>query len=81
LRSRASEGFDLADQLRILARSDRRIAYVIFSGKIASRKSLWRWVKYRGINPHNKHLHISFTPKGDNDGSFFNVPLLGGSNG
>jgi len=22
--------------------------------------------------------HISFTPKGDNDGSFFEIPLLGG---
>jgi hypothetical protein len=23
-------------------------------------------------------MHISFTKKGDNDGRFFNVPLLGG---
>lgn len=78
LRSHASEMFDLADQLRTLAKSDRRIKYIIFTGKIASGKSLWRWVKYRGINPHNKHMHISFTEKGDNDGSFFKVPSLGG---
>jgi hypothetical protein len=24
-------------------------------------------------------MHISFTKKGDKDGKFFNVPLLGGS--
>jgi hypothetical protein len=78
LRSHASEAFDLADQLRILAKSDRRIAYIIFAGKIASRKSLWRWVKYRGLNPHHKHIHFSFTKKGDNDGSFFKAPIIGG---
>jgi hypothetical protein len=54
---------------------------VIYNGKIASRKTLFRWVKYRGINPHRSHIHVSFTPKGDNDGSFFNIPLLGGTNG
>ena len=78
LRSHASETFDLADQLRILAKSDKRIAYIIFAGKIASRKSLWRWVKYKGINPHHKHIHFSFTKKGDNDGSFFKAPIIGG---
>lgn len=78
LRSHASEAFDLADQLRILARFDKRIAYIIFAGKIASRKSLWRWVKYKGINPHHKHIHFSFTKKGDNDGSFFKAPIIGG---
>ncbi len=32
------------------------------AGKICSAKSLWRWVKYRGINPHHKHIHLSFKP-------------------
>jgi hypothetical protein len=68
----------LANQLCALAKSDRRISYIIFAGKIASRKSLWRFIKYRGINPHEKHLHVSFTKNGDKDGSPFNLPLLKG---
>ena len=70
---------DLADQLRILAKSDKRISYIIFDGKIASARSLWRWRKYKGINQHRTHLHCSFTRKGDQDNSFFNIPLLGGT--
>jgi hypothetical protein len=70
---------DVADQLRILAKTDRRISYLIFDGKIASAKSFWRWRKYKGINQHRTHLHISFTRKGDQDNSFFQVPLLGGN--
>jgi len=71
---------DLADQIRLCARrGDKRIAYVIFNGKIASVRSLWRWVAYKGINPHAKHCHVSFTKKGDTDGSFFNIPMLGGT--
>ena len=68
---------DVADQLRILAKSDKRISYIIFAGKIASAKSLWRWKTYTGINKHDHHCHISFSSKGDEDGSFFNIPLLG----
>ena len=68
---------DVADQLRILAKSDKRISYIIFAGKIASSKSLWRWRIYTGINKHDHHCHISFTSKGDQDSSFFNIPLLG----
>ena len=71
----------LADQIRAAAKRDKRIAYVIFNKKIASKRSLWRWVKYTGINPHIKHIHISFTKAGDEDSSFFQIPLLGGSNG
>jgi hypothetical protein len=71
---------DLADQIRLCAkRGDKRIAYVIFNNKICSRKSLWRWVAYKGINPHVKHCHVSFTKKGDTDGSFFNIPMIGGT--
>jgi len=69
----------LADQIRVAARNDKRIAYIIFEKKIASRKSLWRWVPYRGINPHIKHCHVSFTKQGDTDGSFFNIPMIGGT--
>ena len=72
---------DIADQIRLYAKRDKskRIAYVIFAGRIASPRLGWRWRTYKGSNPHNHHLHISFTKKGDNDGSFFNIPLLGGT--
>jgi hypothetical protein len=72
---------DVADQLRLLAKSDKRISYIIFDSKIASSKSAWRWRTYTGINKHRHHCHISFTRKGDEDGSFFNIPLLGANNG
>ena len=70
----------IADQIRIAAKSDKRIAYVIFNRKIASARSLWKWRKYTGVNPHTNHIHISFTKAGDTDSKFFNIPLLGGTN-
>jgi hypothetical protein len=70
----------LANQIRIAAkRGDKRISYVIFAGRIASSRMGWRWRKYRGVNPHDKHCHISFTKKGDSDDSFFNIPMIGGT--
>ena len=77
LDTRASTGAYLADQIRECAKKDKRIAYVIYSGRIASPKSLWRWRTYNGINRHDHHIHISFTKKGDSDSSFFKIPLLG----
>jgi len=69
---------DLADQLRLCAkRGDKRIAYIIFNGKIASPRLGWRWRKYSGINPHYSHCHVSFNKQADSN-DFFNVPLLGG---
>ena len=69
----------LADQIRLCAKSgDKRIAYVIFDGRIASSKKRWAWRTYTGSNSHKHHIHISFTSKGDNNGSFFNIPMLGG---
>ena len=72
---------DIADQIRLAAKAgDKRIAYVIFNGRIAIPRMGWRWRKYSGSNPHNHHCHISFTPKGDTDSTFFyNIPLLGGT--
>lgn len=70
---------DLADQIRLAGKSgEKRIAYVIFDGRIASSRFNWRWRKYTGSNKHNHHCHISFTKEGDEDGSYFNIPLLGG---
>jgi hypothetical protein len=69
---------DIANQIRLCAKAgDKRIAYIIFEGRIASPRMGWRWRKYSGSNPHNHHLHISFTKKGDTDSSFFNIPMLG----
>ena len=71
---------DIADQIRLCAKAgDKRISYVIFNGRIASSRLGWRWRKYSGSNPHKHHCHISFTPKGDTDGSFFFIPMLGGT--
>jgi hypothetical protein len=71
---------DLADQIRLCAkRGDKRISYVIFNGRIASSKKAWAWRPYDGINKHNHHCHISFTKKGDANGSFFNIPMIGGT--
>jgi hypothetical protein len=71
----------LADEIRRFAKKDKskRVAYIIFNGKIASPRMGWRWRKYSGVNPHTKHCHISFTKKGDADGSFFNIPMIGGT--
>lgn len=66
----------LANQLRLLARRDRRFSYIIYSGRIASLRSLWRWKQYKGVNPHIHHVHISFTKKGDKDGRPFDIPIL-----
>jgi len=70
--------YDFADQLRLLARLDKRISYIIFDGKIASYKRNYKWRKYTGINPHKNHIHVSYTAKGDFDGSMFRMPLLTG---
>jgi hypothetical protein len=67
----------LADQLRLTAKKDKRISYIIHAGKIASAKSLWKFRKYRGINPHHKHIHISFKP--NQTGEKFDIPLLRGN--
>ena len=71
----------LADEIRFFAKRDKskRISYIIFAGRIASPRLGWRWRKYSGINSHHSHLHISFTKKGDTDGSFFNIPMIGGT--
>lgn len=69
----------VVEQLRKYGR--KRLAYIIFDGKICSPKSLWKWRTYKGINPHRKHAHFSFKKSADDNNSFWNVPLLGGSNG
>ena len=71
---------DLADQLRAAckSKSEKRISYIIFDGRIASPILGWRWRKYTGANKHTKHAHFSFKKEADNDGSFYQIPMLGG---
>jgi hypothetical protein len=68
----------LADQIRLFGKHHGRISYVIHQEKIASPLLGWRWRKYKGINKHNHHIHISFKSDQDNKSDFFNIPLLGG---
>ena len=71
---------DLVDQIRLAAKSgEKRIAYIIFAGKIASPRAAWRWRTYDGVNKHDHHAHISFTTKGDEDSKPFNIPMIGGN--
>ena len=76
----SSEGMSvyLADQIRLCAKTDKRISYVIHNGMIASRILNFKWRKYSGFNKHTKHIHISFTKLGDKDSKPFDIPLLGG---
>jgi hypothetical protein len=73
---------DLANEIRLYAKHDakKRIAYVIFSGRIASPILGWKWRKYTGANQHKSHCHVSFTKKADQDSSFYQIPMLGGDN-
>ena len=68
----------LANQIRLAAKKDKRIAYVIFNHKISSPILNYKWRKYSGIDPHTSHIHCSFTAKGDDNGAFFEIPILGG---
>lgn len=56
----------LAEMIRQQAkRGERPVKYVIFAGRIASGKTGWRWIKYRGSNPHLHHVHVSFRETGE----------------
>lgn len=33
--------------------------YVIWNRRIASRNTGWKWVEYKGPNPHTDHIHVS----------------------
>ena len=74
---------DLVDQVRIAckSKSEKRISYIIYDGRICSNILNWRWRKYTGANKHTKHAHFSFKKEADNAGAFFQIPMLGASNG
>jgi len=74
LGSHPEEAHSVVEKIRKCAkRGDKRISYVIFDGRICSSMLNWKWRKYKGINPHRSHFHISFTSLGDNDGSWFDL--------
>jgi hypothetical protein len=72
---------DLVDQLRLACKSktEKRISYIIFDGQICSSILNWKWRKYTGANKDQKHVHISFKKEADDDGAFFQIPMLGAS--
>ena len=70
------QSWDLANELRLFAKAgEKRISYIIHHGKIASSRMNWKWRTYKG-NPHTGHIHISFTPLGDNDKTPFKLRSL-----
>jgi hypothetical protein len=82
LGAHSEEAHNLVDEIRKAAKKgERRIKYIIFDGRISSPIFNWKWRKYKGANPHKSHFHISFTQLGKKDGSFFNIPMLGGTDG
>lgn len=68
----------LAEQLRQLAIKDGRIKYIIHMGQITSASGggnplkRWKWRPWTG-DPHNHHLHISFTTKADTNARPFGI--------
>lgn len=69
----------LANQLVACAGKGRargRVAYVIHRGRIASATSGWKWRPYDGTDPHDRHIHVSFTPAGDHDGHRFRLSVF-----
>jgi hypothetical protein len=61
-------------ELFIKLQEDKRVKYLIFQGRIWSEAK--GVLKYRGSNPHNKHLHISIKDGHGNDTSEW-FPWLG----
>ena len=66
-------GIDCKDIYKKL-QEDKRVKYLIFKGKIWSSKN--GELVYKGINQHNKHLHISIKETAGEDTSPW-LPWLG----
>lgn len=66
-----------AEELRTCgAIGEPRLRYVIFERRIAQASLGWAWRPYSGPNPHDLHIHVSFTRAGDDDGRPFSLPLF-----
>lgn len=55
----------------------RRLRYVIYNGRIASKSAGWAWRPYSGANPHDKHAHFSGDPEFDDDDRPWVVAQMG----
>ena len=62
-------------------KSETRINYIIFDGFIYSSKFKFIKRKYTGSNKHNHHAHFSFKKEADLLGEFYQIPMLGATNG
>lgn len=43
----------------IQASKDPRVKYIIYEGRITVPGDITKWKKYKGVNPHSQHAHIS----------------------
>ena len=61
----------LSEQIRqrVLAGDEKRVAYIIFAGRIFNPDVSREWRPYSGSNPHDKHMHVSirYTNAAEND--------------
>ena len=74
LNDHPEETYALVEKIRKCAKKgDKRIKYIIYDGKIMSPILNWKRRKYRGVNPHRSHFHISFTTLGDKDDRWFDL--------
>lgn len=76
----------LADQLIAYPRGkvggSARFKNIVYENQVASGtypKHFWTW--RNGDYGHTKHMHISFSNVGENDGNAFAVPILNGEGG
>lgn len=77
-----AKGMDI-DRLtdELAASRDPRIKYIIANGYILDSRpgnNPWRWMKYSGSNPHNKHFHLSVNTHNCDDTRPWNLPSFGG---
>lgn len=73
-----ANGMDIDRITDELAESrDPRIKYLIANGLILDSRqgnNPWKWMPYRGSNPHRKHFHISVNPHNCDDDRPWNLP-------
>lgn len=82
LRGSKNDNVWLADQIIAYARMRRggsaRLKYVIYEDRIASgthANHFWTWRNDNDLD-HNFHMHISFTTRGQEDGTEWDIPIL-----
>jgi hypothetical protein len=63
----------LVRELIKIGKGDKRLKYIIHEGHIWSATYGWKKQTYTGSNPHDHHIHISFTELGDEDNSPFGL--------